>query len=413
MPSLSYPSPKQRSSILRSTARINVWDGSVRASKTVASLIRWLDFVANGPDGELLMLGKTERTLRRNVMHPLEELLAPGDLRARWGDGEARLWGRRIYLGGANDEGAVDKIKGVTLAGLYGDEVGTWPANVFRMATSRLSVEGAMGFFTTNPESPMHWLMTDYLARADELDLTRWHFTLDDNPFLPPEFVANLKREYTGLWKRRYIDGEWVMAEGAIYDMLDDQRHLVDELPELIQTWDCIDYGTTNPFVALALSLGVDGCLYFHDEWRWDSAKRGRQRTDAEYSAAIGDWHRRLEREPRWIYLDPSAASFSLQLRRDGVRGVIPADNAVVDGIREMATLFGLKRLKFHASTTAEAWAEFVGYVWDPKAAARGDDAPLKVNDHAPDAGRYGIRSLHTVWHPWLSHREETAHVAT
>lgn len=412
MPTLSYPSPKQRASILGSTARLNVWDGSVRASKTVASLIRWLDFVAHGPEGELLMLGKTERTLRRNIIHPLDDLLAPGDLRVRWGDGEGRLWGRRIYVGGANDEGAVDKIKGVTLVGLYGDEASTWPANVFRMALSRLSERGAKGFFTTNPETPTHWLMTEYLARADELDLRRFHFTLDDNPFLDPAFVAALKREYTGLWYRRYIDGEWVVAEGAVYDMLDDERHLVDALPELLETWDAIDYGTTNPFVALAISLGVDGRLYVHDEWRWDSAKRGRQRTDADYSAEVQGWHARLRRSPRWIYLDPSAASFSLQLHRDGVRGVVPADNTVLDGIREVAMLLGLDRLRFHRSTTTEAWAEFVGYVWDPKAQARGADAPLKVNDHAPDALRYAIRGLHTVWRPWMT-REETAHAAS
>lgn len=409
MPTLSYPSPKQARSILASTARINVWDGSVRASKTVATLIRWLDFVAHGPDGELLLLGKTERTLRRNIVHPLEELLEPGDLTVNWGAGEGTLWGRRFYVAGANDERAIDKIKGLTLAGILGDEVSTWPASAFKMALSRLSVAGAKGFFTTNPEAPTHWLMAEYLARADELDLARFHFTLDDNPFLDPAFVAALKKEYTGLWYRRYIDGEWVVAEGAIYDMLDEDRHLVDVLPELVETWDCIDYGTTNPFVALALSLGVDGRLYAHDEWRWDSAQRGRQQTDAEYSRHVQTWHAALGRSPRWIYLDPSAASFSLQLHRDKVRGVIPADNTVLDGIREVATLLGLGRLRFHRPTTTAAWGEMVGYVWDPKAQKRGEDAPLKVNDHAPDALRYGIRSLHTVWHPWLAH-EETAH---
>lgn len=406
MPSLSYPSPKQRASILGSTARINLWDGSVRASKTVATLIRWLDFVAHGPAGELLLLGKTERTLTRNVLHPLEELLGPGDLKVNHGAGEARLWGRRMYLAGANDERAIDKIKGLTLVGILGDEVSTWPSSAFKMALSRLSLPGAKLFGTTNPEAPTHWLMVEYLARADELDLRRFHFTLDDNPFLPPEFVAALKREYTGLWYRRYIDGEWVVAEGAIYDMLDEDRHLVDALPELVETWDCVDYGTTNPFVALALSLGVDGRLYVHDEWRHDSAKAGRQMTDAEYSAALKTWHARLGRDPRWIYLDPSAASFSLQLRRDGVRGVIPADNTVIDGIREVATLLGLGRLKFHRPTTTGVWGEMVGYVWNPKAQARGEDAPLKVDDHGPDALRYGIRSTHTVWHPWLTHKE-------
>lgn len=409
---LRPPSPKQRRSILGSTARINIWDGSVRASKTVASLIRWLDFVAGGPEGELLLIGKTERTLTRNVLHPLEELLEPGDLRVNHGAGEARLWGRRMYLAGANDERAIDKIRGLTLAGILADEISTYPPSAFKMLLSRLSLPGAKLFGTTNPEAPTHWLMAEYLSRADELDLARFHFTIDDNPFLDPAFVASLKKEYTGLWYRRYIEGEWVVAEGAIYDMLDERRHLVDELPKIIETWDVIDYGTTNPFVALALSLGVDGVLYLHDEWRWDSAQRGRQQTDAEYSAHLRAWHEVLEREPRWIYLDPSAASFSLQLHRDHVRGVVPADNSVIDGIREVATLLGLGKLKFHRATTTAAWAEMVGYVWDSKAQARGQDAPLKVNDHAPDAIRYGIRSTHTVWHPWLS-TQETAHAAS
>jgi PBSX family phage terminase large subunit len=408
---LKLPSRKQAHSILHSTARINVWDGSVRASKTVASLIRWLDYVAHGPEGELLLVGKTERTLKRNVLDPLEAMLEPGDMRVSRGDGEAWIWGRRHYIAGANDERAIDKIKGLTLAGAYADEISTYPESAFKMLLTRLSEPGAQFFGTTNPEGPMHWLMRDYLARADELDLSRFHFTLRDNPFLEPRFIEALEKEYTGLWYRRYILGEWVVAEGAIYDMLDEKRHHVTELPELVQSWHLVDYGTTNPTVFLALSLGVDGVLYVHDEWRWDSASKGRQKTDAEYSEAYRDWAARLQ-PPRWIHVDPSAASFSLQLWRDGVRGVVPADNAVLEGLREVAALLGLERLKFHGPTTEATWAEMVGYVWDPKAQKRGEDAPLKVNDHGPDALRYGIRGTRTVWHPWVTRREEAVDAA-
>ena len=66
---------KQLDSILDSTARINIWQGSVSSGKTISSLIRWIEFCNNGAKGNLLMVGKTERTLKRNVIDVLSEIL--------------------------------------------------------------------------------------------------------------------------------------------------------------------------------------------------------------------------------------------------------------------------------------------------------------------------------------------------
>lgn len=394
------PSPKQRVSMLQSTRRLNIWDGAVRASKTVASLIRWLRYVDVGPPGELMMMAKTERTLLRNVLHPIVELLEPGEFRINLGAGEAELWGRRIYLAGANDERSETKIRGVTLAGAYGDELTTWPESVFRMLLSRLSVTGAQFFGTTNPDAKGHWLNRGFLARAGELDLARFHFTIDDNPFLDPAFVANLKSEYTGLWYQRFILGEWVVAEGAVYDMLDEDVHLVDELPELVDHWVGIDEGTTNPTVFLMLSLGVDGCLYAHSEWR------GRGKSPVAYSRALRTWlaaRREEGREPRWIYVDPAAAHLREQFRADGITNVAAASNTVLRGIAGTSSLFAVRRLKLHRPTTAATWDELTGYVWDAKKQAKGEDAPLKVDDHGPDALRYAVRGSRSTWRRWLT----------
>lgn len=385
--------------MLRSTRRLNIWDGAVRASKTVASLIRWLRYVDVGPPGELLMAGKTERTLLRNVLHPMMEILDPGELRVNLGAGEAELWGRRLYLAGANDARAETKIRGLTLAGGYGDEITTWPESFFRMLLSRLSVTGAQFFGTTNPDAPGHWLHRDFLKRTGDLDLARFHFTIDDNPYLDPAFVASLKQEYTGLWYKRFIEGEWVVAEGAVYDMLDEAVHLVDELPELLEHWVGIDEGTTNPTVVLMLSLGVDGCLYAHSEWR------GRGRSPVAYSRSLRAWlaDRRDEgRVPRWIWVDPAAAHLREQFRSDGIPNVAAASNAVLKGIAGVASLFATRRLKLHRTTTQQTWSELTGYAWDPKAQARGEDAPLKVDDHGPDALRYVVRGARHVWRAWL-----------
>lgn len=401
--SLAGPRGKQAWSILDSTARLNIWEGSVRSGKTVGSLLRFLHFIADGPPGPLLMVGKTERTLKRNILDILAEWLSPDDFRLASGSGECWIYGRRVLIASANDERSEGKIRGLTLAGAYGDELTLWPESFFAMLLSRLSVKGAKFFGTTNTDGPRHWLKVKYLDRESELDLARFKFRIVDNPNLDPVYVENLTREYVGLWRRRYIDGAWALAEGAVYDMFDPARHVVRDFPKLGQHYGGGDYGTSNPTVFLSLSehLCPEGAHWLcHDEWRWDSRDEGRQMTDADYSAAYQTWTgevselRGLPRWPKATLIDPSAASFRLQLVRDGVPGVASADNAVLDGIRDVSTLLGNGRLAFHGPTTQATIDEMTGYSWDPAAQQRGEDKPIKVDDHGPDTLRYLVRRV-------------------
>lgn len=403
----NVPKGKQRRAILGCDRRLNIFDGSVRSGKTVGSVISWLDYLDTGPPGPLLMIGKTERTLTRNVLHPIAELVGSGDYNLRSGAGECSIFGRRVMLVGANDERSEQKIRGLTLAGAYGDEVTTWPESFFTMLLSRLSLADARFFGTTNPDSPMHWLMTGYLQREEELSLRRWHFTLDDNPNLDPAFVAAIKQEYRGLWYRRFILGEWCVAEGAVYDMLDFGVNVVQQMPELVRHWVGIDYGTSNPTVFLMLSQGVDGRMYFHHEYRWDPARTGRQKTDPELSRDYRVWAEERLREnkvaPERVFYDPSAASFGLQLYRDDVKRLAPADNAVLEGIRNVSGLLGSGVLAFHEPTTRDCLAEMTSYAWDTKAQQKGEDKPIKVKDHGPDSVRYSVRGAWAVCRRVLS----------
>lgn len=382
-------SEKQLDSIVNSDARLNFWQGAVRSGKTIASIVRWLDFIASGPQGDLLMVGKTERTLKRNVLDTMAQILGPKRFKYNKGEGEVYVCGRRIYVVGANDERAEGKIRGMTLAGAYGDEVTLWPEAFFKMLLSRLSVPGAKFFGTTNPDSPYHWLKREYLEKPD-LNLKSWHFLLEDNPNLDPEYVESLKKEYTGLWYKRFILGMWVQAEGAVYDMWDEDRHVVDEVPtphEARLIYCGVDYGTTNPCAFLLISL-ADDTWYVHREYYHDSRAVGRQKTDAEYSRDLAEFLGDLKtRVP--VVIDPSAASFKEQLQSDGFI-VWEADNSVLDGIRAVATLLNEGRLKVHRSCQ-NLIREFSAYVWDEKAQKRGEDKPLKENDHALDALRYVI----------------------
>lgn len=389
-----------RRSLLESTARLNIWEGAVRSGKTVASLIRWIEFIAASAPGPLLMVGKTERTLKRNILDPLQDILGASRMRINTGTGEAKILKRRVYLAGANDERAEQKIRGLTLAGAYGDELTLWPESFFKMLLSRLSAPGAALFGTTNPDSPYHWLKRDYLDRAQELDLASWSFKLADNLSLDESYVRNLGREYTGLWRRRFIEGAWVVAEGVIYDMFDPERHVFQDGPSgTHETYVGVDYGTTNPTVFLKATVDGTGCVWVIDEWRYDSSERGgRQMSDVEFSAAL----KAFAAGSRFIFIDPSAASLRVQAYHDGIRNAAPADNAVLDGIRNVAGLLASNRLLISGKCKG-LLSEMTTYSWDPAAQKRGADAPLKQGDHSVDALRYLVRGTRAYWSRFAS----------
>lgn len=423
---------KQRESVRRSTAAGNLWEGAVRSSKTVCSLIRWLEYLIDGPRGELAMIGKTERTLKRNVIDPIIGMVGPRRAKLSAGSGEASILGRRIYLCGANDVGAVNKIAGMTLAGWYGDEIPRWPEDVFSMARTRASIDGAQWFGTGNPEAKNHWLNRDFIQRAryaiqrdgsvierfgdDAIDMNVFSFVIDDNPSLNPAFVERLKREYTGVFYKRNILGEWCMAEGAIFAEWDADRNVMprQNMP-MMREWLSVgvDYGTSNPFHAGMLGIGPDPRdggerLYLTDEYRWDSRKERRQLSDVEYSAGLRQWLADIKPTgvsgdlrgvmPGVVAVDPSAASFRVQCYRDGLP-TVAADNEVTDSIRVAGSLIAAGKIVV-AEEMPALIDEIPGYVWDSKAAKLEIEQPLKIGDHGIDAClRYAPYSTRHVWH--------------
>ena len=373
--------------------RMVVCEGAVRSGKSVGADHAFVDFAMHGPPGNLLLAGKTQDSVTRNIIYPMMDLFGGAVCRYNRGTREFYIDNRRVYVVGANDERAAEKIRGITLTGAYVDEASTIPESFWTMLRSRLSAEGARMLATTNPDAPLHWLKRDWLDRADELDLARFSFRLEDNPYLPADYVEGIRREFVGLWYRRFVLGEWVAAEGAVYDMLDPDVHGTDELPPITRWWLAVDYGTATVTHALLAGLGTDQRLYVAREWRWDAGEKRRQLTDAEYSERLREWVRsgadgayRLNAKPAPVpvdraFVDPSAVSFTEQLRRDRWVTVRDADNAVLDGIRYTASLLAADRLRIHRSCE-HLLRELSGYLWDAKAQARGDDAPIKADDH-------------------------------
>ncbi|WP_440902727.1 PBSX family phage terminase large subunit [Actinosynnema sp.] len=409
-------SRKQLRSIVESRrAPLALWTGAVSSGKTISSLIGFLIGLVEAPrSGLVVVVGRTIQTIERNLINPLQDPAIFGELASMvhhtTGSTTATILGCQVELIGAHNALAEGRIRGATIALAYVDEATLVPEPFWTMLLSRLRVRGARLLATTNPDGPGHWLRKKFLLRAAEVGMTHWHFTIADNPSLDPDYVTRLHQQYVGLWFRRFILGEWCQAAGAIYDMWDEQHHVSDRVPR-IKHWigTGIDYGTTNAFSSHLLGLGEDNRLWITHEYRYDSRVELRSKTSAEYSAAFRGWLAdavepgtgRKGIHPAWHYVDPAAADFQLQLYRDRVTNVANANNEVLPGIRTVASLLGRDRLRVHPSCTGLI-EEFPGYSWDEQAAARGEDKPIKTDDHGLDGLRYVVHSTEPIWQPAL-----------
>jgi PBSX family phage terminase large subunit len=211
---------KQLLSIRESTASVNVWVGAIRSGKTIASLLRFVIRCAKpSRGGEVVIIGRTRDAAWRNVIGPLQSPAIVGSevadqILGNYGAPTVSILGRRVYVMGASDVKAELVLRGLTVEIAYVDEITTIPELFFVQLLGRMSVEGAQLFGTTNPDGPQHWLKVNYLDRLSSLPhWRRWHFTMADNPGLTDDYKAQKAAEFTGLWYRRFIQGEWVQAE--------------------------------------------------------------------------------------------------------------------------------------------------------------------------------------------------------
>ena len=252
--------------------RINILVGAVRSGKTWISLVLWAFYVATMPqDAAYLMVGKTLTSLRRNCLDLLQALVGARNFQYSIPSKEGRLFGRLIYLEGVNDSRAESKIRGMTLQGAYCDELTLFSKDFFVMLLSRLSLPGAKLIGTTNPDTPHHWLMDEYIKRQDELDMLVMPFSIEDNTFLDAEYVESLKREYTGVFYDRFIRGLWVAAEGVIYQQFADnpEKYIITEPLQIALGTIGVDFGgngSATTFCLTGLPRGL-GQVVILDEY--------------------------------------------------------------------------------------------------------------------------------------------------
>jgi PBSX family phage terminase large subunit len=304
-----------------------------------------------------------------------------------------KMYDRVMYVVGANDERAEGKIRGSEFAGALIDEASLIPESFFKMLLSRLSLTGSQLFCSTNPDSPYHWLKTDFIDRKDKLDLSVFSFSIHDNPSLSEKYIHDLSQEYQGLWYKRFIEGKWVMAEGAVYDFFNEKDHVIDEPPGQAHYYIVgIDYGTTHAcvFTLFGYNPSLYPNIWLEKEYYFDSLKEQRHKSDYDYVNDFISWASGYN--IKYIYIDPAAASLKQEFLRNSIHGVLQANNDVLPGIRYVSQLLTNGTVKI-CSSCINSIKGFSTYMWDPKATLRGDDKPIKRDDDCVDSFRYALMS--------------------
>ena len=372
-------------------------DGAIRSGKTLSMSLSYVMWAMATFDGQNFgMCGKTIGSFRRNVLFWLKLMLRSRGYKVfdHRADNLVEITRKGVtnyfYVFGGKDERSQDLIQGITLAGVFFDEVALMPESFVNQATGRCSVDGSKFWFNCNPAGPYHWFKLNWIDKRAENNLLYLHFILDDNLSLSEKIKERYRTRYTGVFYKRYILGLWAMAEGIIYDMFSEESHVKSVLNFCRKLIDggryvSIDYGTQNATVFLLWNKGTDGIWYCIREYYYSGRDTGEQKTDANYADDLKTW---LDgTKIRALIVDPSAASFIAELQSRGYT-IMPANNDVEDGIRRVGTLLNLGKILF-SSSCVNTIMEFASYVWDNKAADRGEDKPIKQHDHAMDAVRY------------------------
>ena len=375
--------PKQKEYIVNANRRWNFKTGATGAGKSFIDSVYVIPqriLERKGQSGLNVIMGVTKETIERNILEPMRTIYGDvvGTINSR---NTANLFGENVYCLGAEKINQVNKIQGATFKYLYGDEVAKWHEDVFNFAKSRLRSPVSCFDGTLNPENPGHYLYK-FLYETESLDLYHQHYTIDDNPFYPEKEKNELKKEYYGtFYYDRYILGLWKKAEGLVYANFSKDKHVVPTIPRQYSEYQVsIDYGTYNPFHALLWGK-CGNTWYCVEEFVYNGRQSDGQLDPYQYMDRLKKW----ENVRRYI-VDPSADAFITTLKNN-YKSVKPADNRVSVGITAVTTALNKGLIKIN-DCCKELIKELEQYSWDEK---KGEDTPLKQNDHGVDSLRYFV----------------------
>ena len=379
--------------------RYTILEGSVRSSKTFTidakTIVQYSQYDV---PGKRFIAGVSKDTVNRNMLVDIASIVGTGNFSYNMSTGELWIFNKQYWVVGARDEASYKKILGSTVGLFIGDEIVEFPQSFLAQVWLRMSVDGARFVGSTNPGNPYSYLKTDVIDKFGSDKLEVIHFLLDDNPNLSAETKASIIASQSGVFALRYISGLWVAAEGSIFrDSWNDVENTFDRPAAAllnhdrfgrggyVDHWFSVDPGVDHPQVHV--EFYDDGTtIWATREQVWDSRETRRQKTDSQYADDLIEFGA-LGFEVR---LPPEAASFRAELLSRGFT-VVDADNSVIDGIHTVSTMLSRRMLKISKTGCPRLYKKITQYVWDDKAARRGEEEPVKVNDDEVDALRYGV----------------------
>lgn len=376
-----------------------ICDGAVRSGKTISLITGFMMWSMENYNNMVFGLcGKTVKSFERNVLQPMKTIVESlGYMLTEKKTDHAIILlspdGRRntYYIFGGNDERSQDLIQGITLAGVYLDEVALMPESFVNQALARLSVTGAKVWMNCNPENPSHFVKREFIDNYQRRGFLHIHFVLDDNLSLSDERRRFYMAQWTGVFFRRYILGEWCLASGLVFSSFNRETMTFSDYDvKCYSDWFVAgDYGTMNPTAVLLIGYNrAKRTFDVFSEYYYDGRARMHQKTDDEYVRDIMAFTSGYQ--VRAAYFDPSAASFIAALKKAHVfPRLYQADNDVLPGIRFTGMLFSIGRIRI-AERCVNTLRELESYSWDEeKSLEKGEDVVIKENDHTCDALRY------------------------
>ena len=363
---------------------MTLWAGRGGAGKTMGAITGLLRQSIMNPGELYLIAGRTRGAVVNNVWPDFKKVLSGLDYSYDYNAtlGIVTLFnGARFEFVGAHTKEAIEKIQGRNAAGAMLDEFALLTQSYVEMAITRVRRGRHPCIIATfNKTMPAHWVKQKYWDLADE----RGYARIETYTHVPVIDMTGAERSLTGAARARLIDNEWAGNSGLCFPNYHIRNPELEPLNrEDIQSLEiAVDFGMSNPTAALYIANGdtVIGEYYSDPE---KEMLRVSQHADA--ILAIAD---DLAECDVWqVFIDPSAVALREELR--GKVSVVNADNSVKTGIQTTQRWLESGRLRLALGAAPELEREMATYAWDEGAQARGEDKPVKSNDHACDALRY------------------------
>lgn len=326
-----------------------------------------------------ILAGVSSKTIQNNV---LQEIYNRYQLDIKFDKHNSfTLFGVKVVQAFTGTIGGLGGIRGMTAFGAYVNEASLANEKVFKEIISRCSGDGARIVFDTNPDNPEHWLKKEYIDSKSE-NIISYHFELDDNTFLSPRYIQNIKESTpSGMFYDRDIRGLWVTGEGVVYSDFDSNKHFINDVDNVeFETYIAgVDWGYSHFGSIVVFGIDKQNNWYLLEE-------HAKQFKEIDYWADVA-----LDIKARYgninFYCDSARPEHVERFRRERIRA-INADKSVLSGIEEVARLIKLGRFFVVSDKVKVFKKEIYNYVWDEKTGN-----PVKENDDVMDSMRYAIYS--------------------